>query len=121
MVHAEGEAAIAASGISVVSTEVDLARRGDALTLQPVAGERRHGGSSWQSLERGTGAIETDFLTGEIVLLGRLHGVPTPANEVLQRFAVEMARGGEAPGSRSADDVLASMNAESNQGGTLQP
>lgn len=121
LVHAEGEAVLAASGITVVSAAEDLARRGDALTLQPVAGERRHGGSSWQSLERGTGAIETDYLTGEIVLLGRLHGVPTPANEVLQRCAAEMAQRGEAPGSRSAADVLASMGDRSIQGGTLPP
>ena len=119
IVQTEGETAVAASGISVVSIETDLARRGDALTLQPVAGERRHGGSSWQSLERGTGAIETDFLTGEIVLLGRLHGVPTPANAALQRLAAEMARHGEAPGSRSAADVLASMGDHSGQDGTL--
>ena len=38
------------------------------------------GGSSWQSIQRGTGNIETDFLNGEIVQLGRLHGIPTPAN-----------------------------------------
>ena len=28
--------------------------------------------------------IETDFLNGEIVLLGRLHGVPTPVNAAIQ-------------------------------------
>ena len=55
-------------------------RRGDRLRLQPVDGELRPGGSSWQSLARGVGTIETDYLNGEIVLLGRLHGVPTPAN-----------------------------------------
>ena len=29
-------------------------------------------------------SIETDYLNGEISLLGRLHGVPTPANRALQ-------------------------------------
>ena len=33
--------------------------------------------SSYQSVERGADSIETDFLNGEIVLLGRLHGVST--------------------------------------------
>jgi 2-dehydropantoate 2-reductase len=49
------------------------------------------GSSSWQSLARGTGNIEADFLNGEIVLLGRLHGTPTPANAVLQRLANDLA------------------------------
>ena len=112
MVRAEGEAVLAAAGITVVSTEEDLARRGDALKIQPVGDEpHRAGGSSWQSLQRGTGTIETDYLTGEIVLLGRLHGVPTPANSALQEAAAEMARTGEPPASRAVDDVLASIDA----------
>ena len=107
MVQAEGEAVLAAAGISVVSAEDDLSRRGDALKIQPVGDEqRRAGGSSWQSLQRGTGTIETDHLTGEIVLLGRLHGVPTPANQALQDLAALMARTGEPPASRTVDDVL---------------
>ena len=32
-----------------------------------------------------TSGTEVDFRAGEIVLLGRLHGVPTPANERVQR------------------------------------
>lgn len=112
MVQAEGEAVLEAAGITVVSAEDDLARRGDALQIQAVGGEqRRAGGSSWQSLRRGTGTIETDYLTGEIVLLGRLHGVPTPANQVLQDVAAHMARTGEPPASRSADEVLRTIDA----------
>jgi 2-dehydropantoate 2-reductase len=112
LVHAEGEAVLAAAGIPVVSVEEDRARRGDALTIQPVEGEeRRAGGSTWQSLRRGTGTIETDYLTGEIVLLGRLHGVPTPANCALQTLAAEMARAGEPPASRSVDAVLQAIDA----------
>lgn len=109
MVAAEGEAVMAASGVHVVTHEEDLERRGDALKLQPVNGEERHGGSSWQSLERGAGTIETDYLTGEIVLLGRLHGVPTPANSALQRLAAEMARTSAEPGSRPEADVLRTL------------
>lgn len=112
MVQSEGEAVLAAAGITVVSTEDDQARRGDALKIQPVGDEqRRAGGSSWQSLQRGTGTIETDYLTGEIVLLGRLHGVPTPANRALQDLASHMARTGEPPASRIAADVLESIDA----------
>ena len=64
---------VAANLALVVSAEDDLARRGDALKVQPVGNEpHRSGGSSWQSLHRGTGTIETDQLTGEIVLLESL-------------------------------------------------
>lgn len=72
--------------------------------------QRRAGGLSWQSLQRGTGTIETDHLTGEIVLLGRLHGIPTPANRALQYLAAEMARTGEPPASRRVDDVLRAID-----------
>jgi 2-dehydropantoate 2-reductase len=107
MVQAEGEAVLAAAGITVISAEEDLARRGDALTIQSVGDEQhRAGGSTWQSLQRATGTIETDYLTGEIVLLGRLHGVATPANRALQAIATRMALTGEPPASRTEDDVL---------------
>jgi len=103
----EGEEVIAASGIDVASEQEDRERRGDLLSIAPIAGARRGGGSSWQSLSRGLGTIETDYLNGEIVLLGRLHGIPTPANSILQRMAGQAARGKLAPGSTSAEDLLA--------------
>ncbi len=55
-------------------------RRGDLVEHGEIAGVPRPGGSSWQSLAKGSGTIEADYLNGEIVLLGRLHGVPTPVN-----------------------------------------
>lgn len=42
--------------------------------------------STWQSLMRGSGS-EVDYLNGEIVALGLLHGVPTPWNSSAQRIA----------------------------------
>lgn len=107
MARAEGEAVLAAAGIDVASDEEDAARRGDLISLRPIAGERRGGGSSWQSLARGAGSIEVDTLNGEIVLLGRLHGVPTPVNEVLQRVGNDLARRGAAPGSTPEDELRA--------------
>ena len=74
-----------------------------------MPGHERQGGSSWQSLARGLGSIETDYLTGEIVLLGRLHRVPTPVNDLLQRLANRMAAEGRPPGSVAAEDVLARL------------
>ena len=62
-----------------------------------VAGQDRVAGSSWQSLARGTGNVEADFLNGEIVLLCRLHCIPTPANLTLQRLAKHLANSGAPP------------------------
>jgi 2-dehydropantoate 2-reductase len=67
----------------------------------------RNLGSSWQSLMRRQGSIETDYLNGEIVLLGRKHGIPTPFNAVLQRIANEMAAAREPPGKYSAEELFA--------------
>ncbi|MGW0582916.1 ketopantoate reductase family protein [Streptomyces sp. NPDC002920] len=98
-VRAEGEAVLDAAGIPYTGAEEQRAVRGDKVTLVPLDGVTRGGGSSWQSLSRGAGTIEADYLNGEIALLGRLHGVPTPLNELLQRLANEFAREGRAPGS----------------------
>ena len=110
MVRAEGEACLVAAGIDAVTVDEDRARRQrGGFEIHAVPGYERQGGSSWQSLARGLGHVETDYLTGEIVLLGRLHGVPTPANELLQRLANQMAAEGRPPGSVPADDVLARL------------
>lgn len=107
--QAEGEACLAAAGIDVATVEEDRARRGDRLKIRPIEGMTRLGGSSWQSLARGLGSIETDYLNGEVVLLGRLHGVPTPANELLQRLAREAAVAHRPPGHLTVDEILARL------------
>lgn len=105
-VRREGVEVLTAAGIPFASDEEDAERRGSKLSLRPIEGQRRGGGSSWQSLARGTGTIEADFLNGEIVLLGRLHGVPTPANALMQEVAHELARAGAEPGSLTEAALL---------------
>ena len=102
----EAVACLQAAGIDCASEAEDAARRGSLLTVRPINGQRREGGSSWQSLTRRAGAIETDYLNGEIVLLGRVHGVPTPVNELLARLAGQLASGRAAPGSVPEPTVL---------------
>jgi 2-dehydropantoate 2-reductase len=58
---------------------------------RPVHGAGHAMSSTWQSLQRGS-TLETDYLNGEIVLLGRLHGVPTPVNADIQRRAANLNR-----------------------------
>jgi 2-dehydropantoate 2-reductase len=103
---AEGDACLDAAGIERVSREEDAERRGDLFQWGGEAARSRAGSSSWQSLARGQGSIEADYLNGEIVLLGRLHGVPTPVNALLQRLANQAAREGWAPASLTPEAVI---------------
>jgi 2-dehydropantoate 2-reductase len=90
LVRAEAEAVLAAAGVAVVSHEADLERRGDLLQGRD---DVRGPNSLGQSIERRTADTEVDFRAGEIVLLGRLHGVATPANERVQREVHRRMRG----------------------------
>jgi 2-dehydropantoate 2-reductase len=105
--RAEALACYAAAGIDCASDEEDRERRADHLQVRPIEGQQRAGGSTFQSLARGKREVEVDYLNGEIVLLGRLHGVPTPVNAALQRIANEMAARGTAPGSLSVAELEA--------------
>lgn len=107
---AEGVAVFEAAGWRWTSDAEDAARRGDHIQMRRIGGRRRGGGSTWQSLARGAGRTEADHLNGEIVLQGRLHGVPTPVNAGLQRLAHELAATGAAPGSLSAEDVAGRLS-----------
>lgn len=106
-VRAEGEAVFRAAGIDFASQAEDRERRGDLIRIRPVRGKRRGGGSTWQSFTRGIGRIETDYLNGEVVQLGRLHGVPTPVNEAVQRIATRLAAFHIAPGGMTEQEILA--------------
>ncbi|MCX4626842.1 MULTISPECIES: ketopantoate reductase family protein [unclassified Streptomyces] len=99
----EGRAALEAAGIAYASAAEQSAAR-DGKVDQPPS---LRGGSSWQSLQRGTGSIEADYLNGEITLLGRLHGIPTPVNDTLRHAANIFAREGLPPGAMSIEDLTA--------------
>jgi 2-dehydropantoate 2-reductase len=104
----EAEQVLAAAGIPVVSAEQDADRRGDILRPRQDDGIRR-GGSTWQSVSRGTGGVEIDHLSGEIVLLGRWHGVPTPVNALVQQATHDLVRNGGRARSLDAADLLAHL------------
>jgi 2-dehydropantoate 2-reductase len=106
MLTAEAVACYRAAGI-------DWAGEGEMAALREgmVAGGGRQGSSTWQSLARGAGSIESDFLNGEIALLGRLHGVPTPANAALQRIGRRLVAEGRQPGSMTLQEVLDEIEA----------
>jgi 2-dehydropantoate 2-reductase len=108
----EGEAVLAAAGIDAASRDEDARRRGDWIRISPVAGRPRPGSSSWQSLHRATGTIEANYLNGEIVMLGRLHNVPTPCNALLRHLANALVTSGRPPGSMTDDEVRALLDKE---------
>ncbi len=102
---AEGRACFHAAGIDWAGNDEVRRRLEGRMSPGRIRGEKRAGGSSRQSVLRKTGDIEADYLNGEIVQLGRLHGVPTPANAVVQRMANDLARRGGAPGSVPIGEV----------------
>jgi 2-dehydropantoate 2-reductase len=101
---AEGEAVLRAAGIGYIDEFTDAARRADILKVLTTG--TRAGSSSWQSLARGTGAIEADYLNGEIVLQGRQHGVETPYNENARQWANRFARERRSPGTLPVESWL---------------
>lgn len=98
---AEAVACYRAAGIDWASGEEML-----ALRQGMVAGGGRQGSSTWQSLARGAGSIESDYLNGEIALLGRLHSVPTPANAAIARIGRRLIAEGRPPGCMTPADVM---------------
>jgi 2-dehydropantoate 2-reductase len=103
----EAAAVLDAAGIVWKDLGMTDPRRTRHMKMSAVSGVERFGSSTAQSLERGTGSIETDWLNGEIVLLGRLHGVKAPLNAAVTRLAAELARSGAPPGSLGADRLEA--------------
>lgn len=100
----EALACYRAAGIHCATADAVRAGRA-AVRGGAVPGHKRHGGSSLQSVLRGTGDIETDFLNGEIVLLGRLHGVSTPANAVVQTLGNRLVREQMTAGTMTVEEV----------------
>lgn len=106
----EGRAVLDAAGIDFGDRHVaDLRGRWESWEVAEIAGRQRAGGSTWQSVVRGAGTVETDYLNGEIALQGRLVGVATPVNELLQSLARQTVRDGRRPGWLSAEDVSAQI------------
>ncbi|MDR3475372.1 MAG: 2-dehydropantoate 2-reductase N-terminal domain-containing protein [Devosia sp.] len=88
--RAEAVSVYRAAGIAWHDVGEADPRRQELMRVTPIPGVERVGSSTAQSLVRHTGSIETDYLNGEIVLLGRLHDVPTPVNAYFSSLAQRM-------------------------------
>jgi 2-dehydropantoate 2-reductase len=97
----------------IALTDADRASRGSAsltakhaLLLAVGLRYRRMRSSMLAAIERGrTPAI--DFLNGEVVARGKLHGVPTPVNERIVETVWNIARGRDKSSRETLDRVCA--------------
>jgi 2-dehydropantoate 2-reductase len=97
-----------AAGIDYEVPDVDdISGRWKRWGVRPIGDEPRQGGSTWQSVVRGSGQVEVDYLNGEIAMRGRLLAMPTPVNELLVALAWQTVREGRQPGWLTPSEVLA--------------
>jgi len=94
---AEAMACFGAAGSPVTDRAEFRSASAGRFELKPIEGRLRGGGSTWQSVERGLPSVETDFLNGEIVRLGRLHAVRTPVNAAVQARMRDVVNGSLRP------------------------
>ena len=107
----EGRAVLDAAGIAYTSDADEAAARADSFEVHPVPGfDGVLGGSTWQSLTRGTGHVETDYLNGEIVRIARAHGRDAPVNAALAALVRQAAVRGARPGDLTLDELSARLN-----------
>jgi len=97
-VQQEFKNTLAQAGVHWVSPK-ELAKEWPEITA-PLRGrlETEAQSSTWQSLARKHGSVETEFLNGEIIRLAGKSGRRAPLNEALLRISEEMAASREPPG-----------------------
>ena len=101
--------ALAAAGIRWVTQEVVNREMPE---LDAPSGGRLDTGtksSTWQSLAREQGSVETEFLNGEVVRLAKKLGRQVPVNEMLMRISQEMAAEHALPGKYTPAQLLAQL------------
>lgn len=106
--EAEARRVFADAGVNVTDDAAEAAIRETGPRITPVPGAPETlGGSTWQSLSKGRGNAETDFLNGEIVAIAHAAGLAAPVNAALARLGRQAAAGGARPGDLSADELRA--------------
>jgi 2-dehydropantoate 2-reductase len=104
--EAEARSVLDTAGIGYISDAEETAARAAGFTMKPVPGVAASlGGSTWQSLQRKTGNIETDYLNGEIVMIAHRAGLEAPINARLAILARRAAATGAKPGDMSAQEL----------------
>lgn len=103
--RAEALACYEAAGIEIPTAD-EIARLGrhPRYDWGEIEGAPPFASSLWQGIQRGLRTAETDYINGEIALIGAMHGVPTPYNRALNLLANRCARRGIEPGTYSVAD-----------------
>jgi 2-dehydropantoate 2-reductase len=102
----EAEHVLRHAEIEFVSFEVSTTARVNGPTPRPVPGTNTGASNStWQSLSRSTGDVETDFFNGEIVRIAYQHGIAAPVNGAMARLARDAVRNRVGPGHYSATQL----------------
>jgi ketopantoate reductase len=89
----EASRVFAAARLSIAPPPWDAPR----LDAAPVPGHEPGHASTWQSFARGTSS-EVDFLSGEVALVARRHGLSAPLNAAVARELGFLAARGGRPG-----------------------
>ena len=106
-VQNEGRKILTMAGIKWVFTNEPSPRWPKGAVNQPYNGLSGIPlGSTWQSLTRRQGSVETEFLNGEIVRIAAKLGVRAPINETLLHITLEMAANNELPGKYSPTELI---------------
>ena len=94
----EGSEILAQAGVHWIPMKEPPLRRPISVAQPDKDPFGRPLGSTWQSLIRRQGMVETEFLNGEIVRIAAKLGTRAPINETLLRITEEMAANRELPG-----------------------
>ena len=107
---AEARTVLSAAHIEVTPDAEERAARSAGFTMHPVPGVPDDvGGSTWQSLQRGTGNVETDYLNGEIARIAHSIGQDAPLNARLASLVRQAAERGQQPGAVTAAQVAEAL------------
>ena len=106
----EARDVLAAAGVSVTPDAEEAAARSAGFSMHHVPGVPDDvGGSTWQSLQRGTGNVETDYLNGEIARIAHGLGRGAPLNARLASLVRQAAGRGQQPGAVTAAEVAEAL------------
>jgi 2-dehydropantoate 2-reductase len=109
-VENEARDVLAAAAIEVTPDAEEAAARSAGFKMHHVPGVPDDvGGSTWQSLQRGTGNVETDYLNGEIARIAHGLGFEAPLNTRLASLVRQAASRGQQPGAVTAPEVAEAL------------
>jgi 2-dehydropantoate 2-reductase len=98
VLQAAGIAYVGPPGMGPIEDRIRELRDSNMVAYVPVDDVDMGRSSLWQDLYHRRGEVEAECLNGEIVRLGRQHGVPTPYNSLLLDLSTAMAVAREPPG-----------------------